>query len=90
MDLIGGIIFNGKILAVVSGTSSEVAVYDKREVREPRFMNGDKITVYGTAKGLVKETTYVKGSGLFGSDLFADKVEEKEIPCINVVYTNRD
>ncbi len=85
-----GLIFNGKILAVISGTSKEIAVYDEREVREPRFMNGDKFTVYGIANGLAKETTYVKGTGLFGSDLFADKVDEKEIPCFKVIYTNMD
>ena len=85
-----GWITDGDIFAVVAGTNNELGVYDKRAVREPRIITGDRITIYGTANGLVKKKTYIQGSGLFGSDLFAKTVEEIEIPAINVVYTSAD
>lgn len=85
-----GLIFNGDVIGVVSGTSNEVAVYDSRSVREPRFVEGDTITLYGDADGLVKLKQYIKGSGLLGSDLFARTVDEYEVPCIRVKYTSED
>jgi len=79
-----GWVFQGDIIATVSGSSNEIAVYDGRAVREPRFLEGDTITVYATGNGLA--TIQLKE----GSGIFAKIVDEYEIPSINVVYTDLD
>ncbi len=83
-----GWIFQGDIIARMSG--KELAVNDKRTVREPRFVNGDKVTIYGVGDGLARLKTYEKGTGLLGTDFLADTVEDKEIPSVNVTYTDKD
>lgn len=77
-----GFIFQGDIFAIFDG--SEIAVYDGRATREPRFLNGDKITVYATGDGLTK----VQEKN--GTGLFAKVIKEYEIPMINVIYTDND
>ena len=83
-----GWIFEGDIMATISG--KELAVYDKRIIREPRLMEGDKITVYAIGNGLATLKTYEEGSGILGSNLLAKTVDEEEIPCINIVMTDKD
>lgn len=79
-----GLIFQGDIFATIPGTSNEIAVYDKRTVREPRFMDGDTVTVYAVADGLatIKVTQ--------GSGLFKKTVDKYEVPSIKVMYTDKD
>jgi len=83
-----GWISNGTVHASLEG--KDLAVYDDREYREPRLMEGDSLVIYANGAGLSKVTTYVKGSGLFGSDLGADVVDETEIPAVRMVYTELD
>lgn len=77
-----GLIFQGDIFASYQG--SEISVYDGRAVREPRFMDGDKINVYAKGDGL-KRIKIKDGSGLF-----AKVIKEYEVPAIKVVYTDMD
>lgn len=79
-----GLIFQGDMFANISGTSDELSIYDSREVREPRFMKGDTVTVYGTGNGL--STIKVKD----GTGLFANVIDEYEIPSVKVLYTDLD
>ncbi|MCM1218809.1 MAG: hypothetical protein NC548_30360 [Lachnospiraceae bacterium] len=77
-----GWIFDGDITAEYEG--QELAVYDKRAVREPRLMKGDKLTVYAYGNGLAK--MQVKQKGL----VFDKTIDEYEIPCINLQYLEGD
>ena len=79
-----GWVFQGDIIAVIPGTDDEIAVYDDREVREPRFMDGDIVTVYAKADGLAK--IQIKN----GKGLFAKVIDEYEVPSIKVIYTDKD
>lgn len=79
-----GWIFQGDIIATIPGTSNEIAVYDARTVREPRFMDGDTITVYARGNGLAK--IQIKD----GKGLLSKVVDEYEIPSIEVIYTDND
>ena len=83
-----GLISNGNVLATYGG--GEIAIYDYREVREPRLKAGDSLTIYAQGDGLTKMKTYVKGSGFFGTNLGADVVDEYEIPAVQMIYTNLD
>lgn len=75
-----GIVFNGTISGVVPGTENEVVLYDYRENREPRIQEEDRLIVYGIAN----KTTTVKLKN--GSGLFADTVDEYEVPCLYIQY----
>lgn len=79
-----GWIFQGDMIATIPGTDNEIGVYDGRSVREPRFMEGDTMTVYATGNGLA--TIKVKD----GTGLFATVIDEYEIPSIKVIYTDMD
>lgn len=79
-----GWIFQGDIIATVPETSDELAVYDSREVREPRFLEGDTITVYATGNGLA--TMKIKQ----GFGIISRTVDEYEVPSIKVIYTDLD
>lgn len=79
-----GIIFDGTIWGKYQG--QQVVVRDKRENKEPKILTGDTIVVYGNGGGLSKVTTYVQGTGLFGSNLGADVVSEVNVPVIEVQY----
>lgn len=75
-----GVIFNGTISGVVSGTDNEIAFYDYRENREPRIKDGDKLTIYGVGNGAI--TVKLKN----GKGLFAETVEEYDIPNIYIQF----
>lgn len=47
-----GIILPGHYEAVVKGTSNTLAVYDGREIQEPKLIKGDIVTIYGYGDGL--------------------------------------
>lgn len=75
-----GMIFNGTIKGTVPETNNEIALYDYRENREPRMQEGDKLIVYGVGNKTV--TVKVKN----GKGLFAETVDEYDIPCLYVQY----
>lgn len=75
-----GIIFSGHYEAVISGTNKKVAIYDKREVKEPKLLDGDTATIYGYGDGLT--TIKVKDT----SGLIPKTVDEYTIPGINIEY----
>lgn len=85
---VDGMIFNGAVWATYDG--HRIIVYDNRENREPRLMAGDTITIYAEGNGLSKIKTYEKGTGLFGTDLGANVVNEEEVPSVNMKYTNKE
>lgn len=75
-----GAIFNGTITGVIPGTDSEIAIYDYRENREPRIKENDKLTIYGIGNKTI--TVKLKN----GKGLFAETVDEYEIPCIYLQF----
>lgn len=77
-----GWIFPGDIIATYQG--EELAVYDDREIREPRILEGDTITVYAVGYGLTK--MQVKQKGL----VFNKTVDEYDVPAIQIKYTEND
>ena len=77
-----GWIFPGDIIATLNG--EEIAVYDERQVREPRIMKGDTITVYAVGYGLSKMK--VKQQGV----LYNKTVDEYDVPAIKIKYTEDD
>lgn len=83
-----GWLLNGAIDAQYEG--NEIVIRDEREVREPRLKAGDYLTIYAKGNGLTTIKTYVKGSGLLGSDLGADIVDQYEVPCVTMIYTELD
>lgn len=85
---VDGFISNGAVWAKLDG--KDIVIYDDREVREPRLMEGDTITIYAKGDGLTKIKTYEKGTGLLGSDLGANVVDEREEPSVRMIYTELD
>ena len=83
-----GLLTVGNIFATYNG--GEIGVHDKRELREPRLMAGDYITVYATGAGLSTVKVYAKGTGILGSDIGADVKEKYEIPLVEMIYTDKD
>jgi len=81
-------LFNGAILAEYEG--QEIVISDERTTREPRFLEGDIVTIYAEGGGLTKIKTVLKGSGLFGSDLGAETKDEREVPLLIMLYTEFD
>ncbi len=73
-----GIIFPGDIQGSLEG--KEVAIYDGRDVQEPKLEEGDNITIYGYGNGLT--TVKVKQK----SGLFSKTVDKYSIPGIEVKY----
>lgn len=83
-----GVIFNGAVWATYEG--HQIIVYDNREIREPRLMAGDTITIYAAGNGLSKIKTYEKGTGFLGTDLGANVVKEEEVPSVKIKYTDAE
>lgn len=79
-----GVILDGTIWGTYEG--QQVVVVDKRSTKEPEILTGDTLTIYGYGDGTTTVKTYVKGTGLLGSDLGADVVDKTEIPKIKIVY----
>lgn len=77
-----GWIFNGDILAEYQG--GDLIVFDDREVREPRLVTGDKVTVYATGDGLgkmkIKEDRFI----------YEKTVDDYNVPQISIKYTEWD
>lgn len=73
-----GIIFPGDIQGTLDG--KEVAVYDDREVKEPKLAKGDTVTIYGKGNGLT--TVKIKQK----SGIFSKTVDKYSIPGISIRY----
>lgn len=48
------------------------------------------MTIYAEGNGQTLITIYLKGTGLFGSDLGAEVVDEYYVPSVNMIYTELD
>lgn len=57
------------------GTENEIVLFDDRETKEPKFVEGDTVTVYGTYYGTEKMERLFTG-------------EKVSVPCINFQYAN--
>ena len=79
-----GVIIDGTIWGTYQG--QQVVIDDERTVKEPEILTGDTLTIYGYGGGTTTIKTYVKGSGLLGTDLGADVVDKTEVPKIKIVY----
>lgn len=79
---------NGTVWAKYGG--KEIIIYDNRDLREPRFQEGDRITIYATGDGLVNIKTYEQGTGIFGSSIGADVVGTRDVPAVKLLYTAVD
>ena len=75
---------NGSIIAEYGG--KQIIIHDEREVREPRLLEGDKVTIYVKGDGLTKIKEYIAGTGLLGTSLGADVVDEYEVPAVELMY----
>lgn len=73
-----GLIFDGNIEATMNG--EKVALYDGREVKEPKLRDGDSITIYGYGKGV----TTVKVQDVSG--VLPKTVDKYDIPAIDMRY----
>lgn len=73
-----GIIFDGDIEATLNGET--VALYDGREIKEPKLREGDSVTIYGCGKG----TTTVKVQDISG--WIPKTVDKYDIPAIDIKY----
>lgn len=63
---------------------------DDREIREPRLIAGDSITIYAKGQGLTTIKIIEKGSGLLGSDFGAKTIDEYEVVSVSMLYTNQE
>lgn len=73
-----GIIFSGDIEATMSGGT--IALYDRRETKEPKLLEGDSVAIYGYGKGL----TTIKEQDVSG--WIPKTVNEYSIPAIDIKY----
>lgn len=73
-----GIIFEGNIKGSLSG--KDVALYDRRDIKEPKLLEGDTITIYGYGSGL----TTVKLQDTSG--IINKTVDTYNIPSIDIKY----
>jgi len=83
---------SGAIVAKPTGGNLDnfISLIDKRSVKEPEFVANTSMTVYGVFNGVNTIKSYVEGSGLLGSNLFAQIDTETMVPEIAVKYTSTD
>lgn len=72
------LIFAGYYKATFEG--KEITVYDERDVKEPKLLDGDTVTIYGYGNGLT--TVKQKRQGL----IFDETVNEYTIPSIAIKF----
>ena len=73
-----GIILDGNIEATMAGET--IALYDGRDVKEPKLRDGDSVTIYGYGYG----TTTVKVQDVSG--WLPKTVDKYSIPAIKIKY----
>ena len=79
---------NGRVSATYNG--GEICIYDNREIREPRLKTGDRIVLYCEGAGLTTIKTILSGSGILGSNVGAEVVDTRDVPAVNMIYTELD
>lgn len=75
-----GIIFAGGYLAHMGGSSNEITIVDEREVKEPKLLEGDNVTIYGYGNGL--STIKIQDK----SGILPKTVDKYEVPSIDLKY----
>ena len=77
VDRLGGLI-QGGYGARMGG--QDIAIFDGREVREPRLRVGDNVTIYGVGDGLYRLVTRERGV------ILGRVVDERYIPRVRIHY----
>lgn len=72
------LLFADSYIAKMSG--NEIAIYDKRELKEPKLLEGDKVIIYGRGNGLTEIKTYDK------SGIIPKTIDTRKIPAISVEF----
>lgn len=78
---------------LVQSIENENDIYrleDKREVKEPILFVKDQLKIYGEYKKLDDYIIYSDEKGLFGSNFNRQKLEEYQIPVIDLKYSDLD
>lgn len=75
-----GLIFQGDLIGTVVGTSKDISFYDAREIREPRLMVGDVVTICGFGDGLMTMKTVDR------SGIIPKTINEYDIPSISLWF----
>lgn len=84
----GSWLSKGSIYADFDG--KEIVIHDDREVKEPRLVEGDKLTIYVKGDGLAKIQSVYEDSSFWGIVLGTDVVDSREIPKVKLYYTEDD
>lgn len=65
---------------IASMSGEEIAIYDERELKEPKLLEGDTVVIYGYGKGLTEIKTY-DSSGIIPKVL-----DKRKIPAVSIAY----
>lgn len=71
-------IFADSYIASMAG--NEIAIYDERELKEPKLLEGDTVVIYGRGKGLTEIKTYDK------SGILPKVIDKRKIPAISIEF----
>lgn len=71
-------LFADSYIASMSG--NEIAIYDERELKEPKLLEGDTVVIYGYGKGLTEIKTYDK------SGFIPKVIDKRKIPAVSIEY----
>lgn len=71
-------LFADSYIASMSG--NEIAIYDERELKEPKLLEGDTVVIYGYGRGLTEIKTYDK------SGFIPKVIDKRKIPAISIAY----
>ncbi|MDO4332621.1 MAG: zinc-ribbon domain-containing protein [Eubacteriales bacterium] len=72
------LLFADSYIASMSG--NEIAVYDERETKEPKLLEGDKVIIYGYGNGLTEIKTYDR------SGIIPKVIDKRKIPAITIEF----
>lgn len=71
-------LFADSYIASMSG--NEIAIYDERELKEPKLLEGDTVIIYGYGKGLTEIKTYDY------SGIIPKVLDKRKIPAVTIAY----
>lgn len=71
-------LFADSYIASMSG--NEIAIYDERELKEPKLLEGDTVIIYGYGKGLTEIKTYDY------SGIIPKVLDKRKIPAVSIAY----
>lgn len=72
------LLFADSYIASMSG--NEIAIYDERDTKEPKLLEGDKAIIYGYGKGLTEIKTYDR------SGIIPKVIDKRKIPAISIEF----